>query len=275
MVPGDLTARLERIVGKAGVLSAPGELAVYGYDGGIEHAQPDVVVLPNSTEQVVAVMKLAAQAAVPVVPRGAGTGLSGGSIPLAGGIIVGTSRMRRILEINAEDRYAVCEPGVINLDISGAAAQYALCYAPDPSSQTVSTLGGNVAENAGGPHCLLYGMTSNHILAVEVVLPGGEVVNLGGVAPDGAAYDLRGAMIGSEGTLGIVTKITVRLMRKMTDARTLLVIFDSLEDAGRAVSGIMNHGIIPAALEIMDHLTMTAIEESFHAGYPPDAEAVL
>ena len=149
MVPGDLTARLERIVGKAGVLSAPGELAVYGYDGGIEHAQPDVVVLPDSTEQVVAVMKLAVQAGVPVVPRGAGTGLSGGSIPLAGGIIVGTSRMRRILEINAEDRYAVCEPGVINLDISGAAAQYGLCYAPDPSSQTVSTLGGNVAEVKG------------------------------------------------------------------------------------------------------------------------------
>lgn len=270
-----LLVELERIVGKNGLVIAPAELAVYGYDGSIDRGIPDIVVLPTSTEQVVAVVKLARKAGVPVVPRGAGTGLSGGSVPLAGGIVLGTARLRRILEINAEDRYAVVEPGVINLDISAAAAAHNLCYVPDPSSQTVSTVGGNIAENAGGPHCLLYGMTSNHVLGLECVLPDGAVVQMGGVAPDGAEYDLRGVMVGSEGTLAIVTKAIVRLAPRPSDARTLLAVFDSLEDAGRAVSSIISHGIIPAALEIMDHLVMTAVEESIHAGYPLDAEAVL
>jgi glycolate oxidase len=192
-----------------------------------------------------------------------------------GGIVIGTSRMRRILEINVEDRYAIVEPGVINVDLSAAAAPYSLCFVPDPSSQTVSTLGGNVAENAGGPHCLAYGMTSNHVLGMEVVLADGEVVRMGGVAPHGPGYDVRGVMIGSEGTLGIVTKITVRLLPRPTDARTMLAIFDALEDAGRAVSTIIARGMVPAALEIMDALTMQAVEASVHAGYPPDAVAGL
>jgi glycolate oxidase len=212
---------------------------------------------------------------VPLVARGAGTGVSGGSIPVAGGIVVGTARMKRILEINAEDRYAVVEPGVINLDVSAAAAPLGLSYVPDPSSQTVSTIGGNVAENAGGPHCLLYGMTANHVLGLEVVLADGQIIQLGGIAPDAPAFDLRGVTIGSEGTLGIVTKITVRLIPRPSDARTLLAMFNQLEDAGRAVSAIIAQGIIPAAMEIMDGRMMRAVEEAVHAGYPPDAEAVL
>jgi len=270
-----LVAELEKIAGKQGVLSAPGELAVYGYDGSIERHTPDVVVLPTATEQVVQIVRLARQAGMPIVPRGAGTGLSGGSVPIAGGIVIGTSRMRRILEINPEDRYAIVEPGVINLDVTAAAAAYGLCYVPDPSSQTVSTIGGNVAENAGGPHCLLYGMTSNHVLGLEVVLPDGEVVQLGGLAPDSPGYDLRGIMVGSEGTLGIVTKILIRLIPVATDVRTLLDVFGILEDAGRAVSSIIGQGIVPAALEIMDTLTLQAVEEAFHAGYPPEAAAIL
>jgi glycolate oxidase len=270
-----LIAQLEKIVGKQGILSAPAELSVYGYDGSIEQHAPDVVVLPTSTEQVVAVVRLAAENGVPVVPRGAGTGVSGGSIPVAGGIVLGTARMKRILDINVEDRYAVVEPGVINLDVSAAAAPHGLSYVPDPSSQTVSTIGGNVAENAGGPHCLLYGMTANHVLGLEVVLAGGEVAHLGGVAPDAPGYDLRGVVVGSEGTLAIVTKIIVRLIPRPADARTLLAMFGQLEDAGRAVSAIIARGIIPAALEIMDGLMMRAVEAAVHAGYPPDAEAVL
>lgn len=270
-----LVLQLEAIAGKQGVLSAPAELAVYGYDGSIERRTPDVVVLPTSSEQVVAVMRLAAAGGIPVTPRGAGTGVSGGSVPIAGGIVLGTARMKRIVEINAEDRYAVVEPGVINLDVSAAAAPLGLAYVPDPSSQTVSTIGGNVAENAGGPHCLAYGMTINHVLGVEAVLPGGDVVMLGSVAPDGPGYDLRGVLVGSEGTLAVVTKIIVRLIPRPTDARTLLAVFNKLEDAGSAVSAIIAGGLVPAALEIMDGTMMRAVEAAVHAGYPPDAEAVL
>lgn len=270
-----LAAQLERIAGKDAVLSAPADLAVYGYDGSIERHMPDAVVLPTSTEQVAAIVRLASDANVPIVARGAGTGVSGGSIPVAGGIVLGTARMKRILEINVQDRYAVVEPGVINVDVSAATAPYGLAYVPDPSSQTVSTIGDNVAENAGGPHCLLYGMTANHVLGLEVVLANGQVVEVGGVAPDAPGFDVRGVMIGSEGTLGIVTKIVVRLIPCPSDARTLLAMFNQLEDAGRAVSSIIARGIIPAAMEIMDGRMMRAVEEAVHAGYPPDAEAVL
>ncbi len=270
-----LVQQLEGIVGRSGVLTSPAELSVYGYDGSIERRQPDVVVLPTTTEQVAAVMRMASSAGVPVTVRGAGTGVSGGSVPVGGGIVLGTARMKRILEINAEDRYAVVEPGVINVEVTAAAAPYGLAYVPDPSSQTVSTIGGNVAENAGGPHCLAYGMTTNHVLGLEVVLADGEVVMLGGVAPDAPGYDVRGVLIGSEGTLAIVTKIIVRLVPQPTAARTLLAIFGQLEDAGRAVSAIIAAGLVPAALEIMDGTMMRAVEAAVHAGYPPDAEAVL
>ncbi len=270
-----LVHELEKIVGKGGVLVTPADLAVYSYDASIDRHMPDVVVLPTSTEQVAAVVRLAAEAGVPVVARGAGTGLSGGSVPALGGIVLTTARMRRILEVNAEDRYAVVEPGVINLDLTAAVAPHGLYYAPDPASQTVSTLGGNVAENAGGPHCLLYGVTTNHILGLEVVMADGQVVQFGGTAPDQPGYDLRGVLIGSEGTLGIITKITVRLMPKPEAARTLLAIFDHLDDAAQTVSDMISQGIIPAALEMMDATVMKAVEAAYHAGYPPDAEAVL
>lgn len=270
-----LVQRLEGIAGKQSVVSSPAELSVYGYDGSIERQTPDVVVLPTSTEQVAAVLRFAAANAIPVTPRGAGTGVSGGSVPVSGGIVLGTARMKRILAINVEDRYAVVEPGVINVDVSTAVAPLGLVYVPDPSSQTVSTIGGNVAENAGGPHCLAYGMTTNHVLGMEIVLADGEVVTLGGVAPDGGGYDLRGLMIGSEGTLAVVTKVIVRLIPRPTDARTLLAIFDTLEGGGSAVSAIIAAGLVPAALEIMDGVMMRAVEAAVNAGYPPDAEAVL
>lgn len=266
---------LQKIVGKDAVLLSPDELAVYSYDAGHDRHMPDVVVLPGTTDQVVEVVKLAAQAGVPIVARGAGTCLSGGPVPIAGGMVLVTSRLRRILEINPEDRYAVVEAGVINVDLSAAAAPYGLYYAPDPSSQTVSTIGGNVAENAGGPHCLLYGLTSNHVLAMDMVLADGQVVHLGSVAPDQPGYDLRGVVIGSEGMFGIVTTITVRLMPKPEDARTIVAIYNTLEDAGETVTDLLRQAIIPAAAEIIDGVIARAVEAANHLGYPDDAGSVL
>jgi glycolate oxidase len=268
-------SELERVVGKNYILRSPVELAVYSYDAGHDRHMPDVVILPSTTAEIVAAVKLAVNAGVPVTTRGAGTGLSGGSVPIHGGLVIGTARMKRILEINAEDRYAVVEAGVINTDLTAAVAPFGLYYAPDPSSQTVSTLGGNVAENAGGPHCLLYGLTSNHVLHLEVVLPDGQVVQLGSAAPDAPELDLRGVVIGSEGMFGIVTKITVRLMPKPEDARTMVAIFNQLEDAGETVTDLLRQGIIPAAAEIVDNLIARAVEAANHLGYPDDAGAVL
>jgi len=268
-------AGLHKIVGANGVLLSETERAVYSYDAGHDRHMPDVVVLPRTTEQVVELVKLASAAGVPVTTRGAGTGLSGGSVPIQGGMVIVTSLLRRILEVNAEDPYAVVETGVINTDLTAAVAPYGLYYAPDPSSQTVSTLGGNVAENAGGPHCLAYGLTSNHVLHLEVVLSDGEVVQLGSVAPDQPGLDLRGVVIGSEGMFGIVTKITVRLMPKPEDARTMVAIYNRLEDAGSTVTDLLKQGIIPAAAEIVDNLIARAVEAANHLGYPDDAGAVL
>ncbi len=270
-----IISELQKIAGVNSVLTAEDELAVYSYDAGHDRHMPDVVVLTRTPEQVVAVVKLAAQAQVPLVPRGAGTCLSGGPVPITGGIVLVTSLMRRILEVNQEDRYAVVEAGVINVDLSAEVAPLGLYYAPDPSSQTVSTLGGNVAENAGGPHCLLYGLTTNHVLALEVVLPDGQVVQLGSVAPDRPGYDLRGVVIGSEGMFGIVTKITVSLMPKPEDARTMVAIYETLEDAGATVTDLLSQGIIPAAAEIFDGVIARAVEAANHLGYPDDAGAVL
>jgi glycolate oxidase len=257
------------------VLTQQDELALYSYDAGHDRHMPDAVVLPATTGQVAAVVKLAHQAGVPVVARGAGTGLSGGSVPIEGGLVVVTSRLRRILEVNPEDRYAIVESGVVNVELSAAVAPHGLYYAPDPSSQTVSTLGGNVAENAGGPHCLLYGLTSNHVQALEVVLADGQVAQMGSVAADAPGYDLRGVVIGSEGMFGIVTKITVRLMPKPEDARTMVAIYDTLEEAGETVTALLNQGIIPAAAEIMDGVIARAVEAAVHVGYPDDAGAIL
>jgi len=275
MKPDQLISDLFQIVGKEGVLWQPDDLLLYAYDGLSTVGEPDVVVFPTSTEQVVGIVKLAARRGVPVVARGAGTGLSGGSIAVRGGIVIGFSRMNKILEIDLENVCARVQPGVVNLDISAAVADYGYYFAPDPSSQKASTIGGNVAENAAGPHTLAYGVTGNHVLGLEVVLPDGRVIHTGARYPDRTGYDLTGLLVGSEGTLGIVTEITVKLCRKPELTKTVLAIFDKVRDATQTVVEITARGITPAALEMVDRFVLRAIEEASHAGYPLDAEAIL
>ncbi|GBD12243.1 putative FAD-linked oxidoreductase [bacterium HR24] len=270
-----LLSELKRIVGPRYVLHRPEELVVYEYDATIERALPEAVVLPGSAEEVAAVVRLARGYGVPVTPRGAGTGLSGGAVPCEGGIVLATSRLHRILEIDPENAVAVVEPGVVNLEVSLAAAPFGLYYAPDPSSQKACTIGGNVAENAGGPHCLRYGTTTNHVLGLELVTAEGELVWLGGKTADSPGYDLVGVVVGSEGTLGIVTKVVLRLLPRPETTVTILAIFDGVDAACEAVSSVIAHGIVPAALEMLDRNTMLAVEPYVQAGYPPDAGAVL
>jgi glycolate oxidase len=270
-----LIQQLRDIVGNDGVLYEPEDLMLYEYDGGITKAVPDAVVLPRNTEQVVRLVKLAARERVPLVPRGAGTGLSGGAIPVAGGVVMGFSRMNRILELDLDNLRAVVEPGVVNTDITAAASAGGYFFAPDPSSQKACTIGGNVAENAGGPHTLAYGVTTNHILGLEAVLPDGSVIHTGGKEDDVPGYDLTGLLVGSEGTLAIITRAIVRLMRQPEAVKTLLSVFDSVDDASRAVAEITARTITPVALETLDHPMLKAIEEFCHAGYPLDAGAVL
>lgn len=271
----ELIAALEEAVGREFVLWRPEDLAVYEFDGTIEKSTPYAVVLPDTTEEVAAAVRACNRLGVPITPRGAGTGLSGGSVPAKRGVVIGTGRMRRILEIDPVDRVAVVEPGVPNLDISKAAAPFGLFYAPDPSSQQACSIGGNVAENAGGPHCLALGVTQNHVLGMEIVTASGEVAWLGGRVADSFGYDLRGAFIGSEGTLGIVTQVVVKLLPVPASVITLLAAFDTVEQASETVSSIIEAGIIPAAMEMMDRLCLQAAEAGFHCGYPPDAGAVL
>ena len=270
-----LISDLINLLGEENVLTSETDLSVYAYDGSLHSALPDVVVLPRSTEQVSEIVALASKEGVPVVARGSGTNLSGGSIPLKGGIVLHFSRMNRILEIDLENQRALVETGVLNLDLQNALSPHGYYYAPDPASQKVSTLGGNLAENAGGPHCLKYGVTTNHVLGAEAVLSSGEVLWVGGKAPDPLGYDLLGLLVGSEGTLAIVTKMVVRIMKKPEAVQTFLAIFNRLGDAADTVSAIIGAGIIPATLEMMDQTVIKAIEESIHAGYPLDAEAVL
>jgi glycolate oxidase len=267
--------RLEHALDRDAVLSRPEELLAYEYDGTIEKALPQVVVFPTSADQVSEVVRIALAAGLPVVPRGAGTGLSGGAVAALGGVVVALTRMKRILEVDPVNRLAVCDPGVVNLDLSKAVEPLGLYYAPDPSSQRACTLGGNVAENAGGPHCLAYGVTTNHILGLEVVLPDGTITWLGGKTRETPGYDLRGIFVGSEGTLGIVTKIIVRLLRVPESTRTLLAIFDGVDQASESVSAIIGGGIVPSALEMMDREVIRAVEPALHVGYPMDAGAVL
>ncbi len=270
-----LIRELQAALGKRWVLHAPEDLLVYEYDATIERSLPEAVVLPQSTEEVAAAVRIARRHGLPVTARGAGTGLSGGAIPCEGGLVIVTARMNRILELDAENRLAIVQPGVINLHISQAAAPFGLYYAPDPSSQRACSIGGNVAENAGGPHCLRYGSTVNHVLGLEIVTADGDIAGIGGATLDAPGYDLTGVVVGSEGTLAIVTRIIVRLLPKAESIVTLLAIFNEVPDASRAVSAIIAAGILPAALEMIDRNTMQAVEAFAHCGYPPDAGAAL
>ncbi|MDT0327442.1 FAD-linked oxidase C-terminal domain-containing protein [Nocardiopsis lambiniae] len=271
-----LVPRLRRICGGDGVLTDASRRRVYESDGLTRHrAVPGVVVLPTTAEQVTAVVRLCAETGVPFVPRGAGTGLSAGALPHPEGVLLSTSRMRRIIEVDPDNECAVVEPGVANLDVSRAAAPYGLYYAPDPSSQQVCSVGGNVAENSGGAHCLKYGFTVDHVRGLDVVTPQGALLRLGGKAPDAPGHDLIGAFVGSEGTLGIATRITVGLTRLPERTVTLLSAFTSMDAGGRAVSAIIAAGVLPSAIEMMDALAIEAAEAAVACDYPAGAACVL
>ncbi|HEX2228472.1 MAG TPA: FAD-linked oxidase C-terminal domain-containing protein [Candidatus Binatia bacterium] len=270
-----LIGELRGIVGAPYVLVEKEDVIVYEQDGSIFQVVPEIVVLPADSTQVSAVVKAAKRANVPIVPRGSGTGLAGGAVPAEGGIVLSLARLDRILTVDLRNRIAIVEPGVINADITKAVAKDGFFYAPDPSSQAACSVGGNVANNSGGPHTLAYGVTTNHVLGLEVVLDDGDIVWLGGEVPDSPGYDLCGVFVGSEGTLGIVTKAVVRLMRIRESVRTLLAVFDRMDDATQTVVDITAAGIIPAALEIMDRTTIEAVEKGAPVGLPLDAEAVL
>jgi len=275
MVSAACIERVSALLGKRGYLHRPEDLALYEYDGSVDKHRPDLVAFPRSTGDVAAIVKIAQEFHVPFVGRGAGTGLSGGAIPREGGILIAFARMNRVLEIDLENERAVVEPGVVNLDITEAVQRSGYFYAPDPSSQRACTIGGNVAENAGGPHTLAYGVTTNHVLGLELVLPDGAVISTGGKEPDLPGYDLTGLMTGSEGTMALVTKVTVRLMRKAEAVKTILAIYESNEDAGRTVAEITARAITPVAIEMLDGVMLRMVEEATHAGYPMDAAAVL
>jgi glycolate oxidase len=271
-----VTAAARTALPPDGLIDDHVRLRTYECDG-LAHYKvtPALVVLPENAEQLAAVVRACAQHGVPFVARGSGTGLSGGALPRADGVLIVTARMRAIREIRRADQRAIVEPGVINLDITRAATPDGYYFAPDPSSQQICSIGGNLAENSGGAHCLKYGFTANHVLGAEFVTPQGEVVQLGGLAPDAPGYDLLGAVVGSEGTLGVATAVTVKLTRLPEDVRTLLVGFRSTDDAGAATSAIIGAGIVPAAIEMMDALSIEAAEAATHCGYPAGAGAVL
>ncbi len=275
-LPALLVSELREALGEAHVITEPEQLRVYECDGLTGHrAVPELVVLPGSTEEVQTVVRACYRDRVPFVARGAGTGLSGGATPLAGGVVVSLARMNRIIEIDLESQRVVVEPGVANLDVTRAVAAEGYFYAPDPSSQQVCTIGGNVAENSGGAHCLKHGFTVHHATGLTLVLPDGEVVELGAKALDPDGPDLLGVVVGSEGTLGIVTQITLRVVRVPQVVRTLLAGFRTMDAAGVAVSGIVAAGILPSAIEMMDRLTIEAAELAVSPGYPAGAGAVL
>jgi len=261
--------QLRAILGPDGLVSSSEELRTYECDGLTNfRVIPDAVALPDSTEQVQAVVGLCHRERIPFVARGSGTGLSGGALPVAGGIVISLARMRRILEVDLDNARVVVEPGVINLEVTGRVASEKFFYAPDPSSQSVCSIGGNVAENSGGAHCLKYGFTTTHVLGLEVVLPDGSLVHLGGKTLDAPGYDLAGVFVGAEGTLGIATKIILRIVKRPECVRTLLAAFHSTNEAGAAVSGIIAAGMLPAAIEMMDNLAIQAAEAAVHANYP-------
>jgi glycolate oxidase len=271
----ELVSALEELLGSKKVLGTREDRMLYEYDGAVDTATPDAVVLPNDTQEVAKLARFCHENGVPIVARGAGTGLSGGAIPVEGGVVVSFARMARILEIDVANRRAVVQPGLINLHLSTAVAPHGLYFVPDPSSQKACTLGGNVAENSGGPHTLAYGVTTNHVTGLEIVLSDGTVVRLGGKAEDSEGYDLVGAFVGSEGTLGLVTEITVKLTPLPEDKRTIMAAFPSMDQASESVSAIIAAGIVPAAIELMDKLATEAVEAAVSAGYPLEAEGIL
>jgi glycolate oxidase len=272
----EIAAALRQFVPGEGVIEAPVEMRAYETDGLTAYRQmPLVVVLPETTAQVSAVLKYCHEQDIKVVPRGAGTSLSGGALPLADGVLLGLGKFNRILDIDYANRCVVTQPGVTNLAITQAVQHKGFYYAPDPSSQIACTIGGNVAENSGGVHCLKYGLTANNVLGIEMVLITGEVIRLGGKHLDTEAYDLLGVMTGSEGLLGVVTEVTVRILQKPETARAVLIGFPSNEDAGKCVADVISAGIIPGGMEMMDRPAIHAAEEFVHAGYPLEAEALL
>jgi len=271
-----LRRELEAMLGRGAVLSDPEELLVYESDGlTLFRALADFVVFPTSAEHVSAIVKLANREGLPFVARGAGTGLSGGCLPAEGGIVISLMRMNRVLEVDYENQIAVVEPGLVNLHLSWAVGPRGYYYAPDPSSQQACTIGGNIANNSGGPHTLKYGVTTNHVLGLEVVMPDGEIVWLGGKTRESFGYDLAGVFVGSEGTFGVATKICVRILKKPQAVKTVLGVFDRVEQASAAVSAIIARGLVPAAVEMIDQLTIAAVEDAFGCGYPRDAAAAL
>ncbi|MDA1278628.1 MAG: FAD-binding protein [Chloroflexi bacterium] len=270
-----LVTDLARAVGDRYVIWKPEDLLVYEYDGSIDRATPQAVVLPGSAGEVAEVVRIANRHGAYIVARGAGTSLSGGAVPLRNSIVLALTRLTALIEVDAESRVAIVEPGMINLHLSQLVSHLGLFYAPDPASQKTCTIGGNVGENAGGPHCLALGVTTNHVLGLEVVLADGSLTWLGGSQRESTGYDLRGAFVGSEGTLGIVTKIAVRLLPKPETIHTMLAAFRTMDAASDTVSGIIGAGLVPSALEMMDRKTIDAVEPFYHPGYPADAQAVL
>lgn len=268
-------AALVQIVGEQASLSSESDLGLYEYDGGVDRARPDLVLFPSAAQEVSRILAYCTSHQIPVVARGAGTGLSGGAIPIAGGVVVSLVRMNRILEMNLDDEYLKVQPGAVNLDLSAALAPHGYFYAPDPSSQRACTVGGNVAENAGGPHTLVYGVTTNHVLGLEFVTAEGDILVAGGPEGDLPGLDIRGLLIGSEGTLAVVTAIWVRIMRSPEAVETLLAVYDDPEQAGQSVSDIIGRGVLPIALEMMDGVMLRMVEEATNAGYPLDAAAIL
>jgi len=275
MIPAGFRDKVVGLLGRKNILDNSQDLSLYEYDGGVDKARPGIVAFPQTAADVAAIVRLANEYGVTMVGRGAGTGLSGGAIASSGGLMIAFARMNRIIEIDLENERAVVEPGVVNLDVTLAVQADKYFYAPDPSSQRACTIGGNVAENAGGPHTLAYGVTTNHVHGLQAVLPDGSIIDTGGKEPDLPGYDLTGLLTGSEGTMALVTKVIVRVMRQPEMVKTILAIYNSPDDAASTVAEITRRAITPVAVEMLDGVMLRMIEEATHAGYPLNASAVL